>query len=379
MSKKNFRGLAVLLVIILFLQPFIQTFALHVNAEGKQERTVTLVGNFQDELGGEQDWDPASTVTIMKHDGNQFYSYSATLPAGDYEYKIAINGSWDENYGTFGVLNGENIKLNLTQETTVHFYYHDGTHSVTDSRYYTPILEEKRPRIAGSLQPFIQAGDEWSPDTSTALFYDDNFDGIYTYTTIVPKGNYEYKVVLGNQWGEEYPNQNAQLNVLQDTEITFYFDAKSKKVSTNYSTNESDQKVEKEKLYHNTWEKAYRNPFGAIPVGEEVRLRLAAGKNDLTRASVEIKNYQTGTSKVITLTKKATIQEETLGEVDIWEGDFTPKEKGVYGYKFIVADGESVAEYGEDSEQGGTGKAVDQNAELFQLTVFDPNLKHRIG
>ncbi len=370
LKKNKARLFSVFVVFLLFLQTFAQPFVHSVKAAETTDRTVTLVGSLQTELGHSSDWDPGAAETQMQDDGNQFYSLTATLPAGSYEYKIAINGSWDENYGAFGVPGGDNIKLDLKEETTITFYYNDDTHGVTDSRYYTPLTEDKRPRLAGNIQPAIHAGDEWSPGTSTAKFYDDNFDNVYTYTTIVPKGKYEYKVVLGNDWGEEYPGQNEKLNVLEDTEITFFFNNETKEVSTNYSPDGSDNRIEKDKLFHDTWDQAYRQPFGAIKAGDEVRLRLAAKKSDLTRASVEMKNYQTGNSEVITLSKKASI-----GDLDYWEGTFTPKEKGVYGYKFIVGDGEAVAEYGEDTEQGGKGKAADSNAGLFQLTVYDPDFK----
>ncbi|WP_064093060.1 pullulanase X25 domain-containing protein [Rossellomorea aquimaris] len=368
--RRKLQPLSVLVVFLLFLQSFAQPFTPFAKAEESTERSVVLVGSMQSELGHDKDWDPAATATQMNHVGNQLYSYTATIPAGNYEYKIAINGSWDENYGAYGAPGGENIKLELTEETEITFYYHDGTHGVTDSRYYTPLSEEKRPRLVGNIQPAINAGDEWSPDTSTAKLYDHDFDNIYTFTTIVPKGSYEYKVVLGSQWGEEYPGSNAILNVLEDSEITFFFNNETKEVSTNYSLNGADNAIEKDKLYHNTWDNTYRQPFGAIKTGEEVRLRLASKKNDLTRANVEMKNYQSGTSQVVPLVKKATI-----GDSDFWEASFTPEEKGVYGYKFIAGDGDTVAEYGEDTEQGGEGKAADSNGGLFQLTVYDPAFK----
>ena len=36
---------------------------------------------------------------------------TTALPAGNYEGKVAINESWDENYGQGGVQNGANIPV----------------------------------------------------------------------------------------------------------------------------------------------------------------------------------------------------------------------------------------------------------------------------
>lgn len=341
-----------------------------------QERTITLVGNLQDELGAAGEWNPADSATNLVHNGNNFYQFTGKLPAGDYEYKIAINGSWDENYGANGDRGGANIQLHLDQETTVTFLYHDGTHQIADSTWYEVIPVDKQPRIAGNLQPAIGAGGTWSPSESTALLYDDNFDHIYTYHTNVPKGNYEYKIVLGNNWdGAAYPGMNATLNVVEDASVTFYFNNSTKEVYTDYTPTGSDGSVNSDALYHDTWNEAYRKPFGAIPTGEEVTLRLAAKKGDLTKASLQVKNYQTGNTKIYAMEYAGWMDVENQGQVEFWEATFKPTDKGVHGYKFIASDKDSVFEYGEDTVEGGLGKAINQNAGLFQLTVYDPGFK----
>ncbi|MGA9288286.1 MAG: alpha amylase N-terminal ig-like domain-containing protein, partial [Anaerobacillus sp.] len=334
--------------------------------EPTDERIVTLVGDLQDEMGAEKEWDPSAEETMMEARGNGFYEVTAELPKGSYEYKVAINQSWGESYGD----GGNNLKLTLSEPTKVTFYYHDGTHVVTNSTSYSPISEEKQPRLVGSIQPAIDAGAEWSPDQSTAILTDDNFDNVYTLATNVPKGNYEYKIVLGNAWGEDYPGDNAKLNVLEKSAITFFFNAETKEVSTDYSAKGSDGAVNMAGLHHDSWKQAYRSPFGAIQAGQAVTLRLSAKKDDLTRADLYLKNQNTGTSKLVPMEKATTSDGK-----DFWEVSVTPSEKGLYGYKFIVRDGSAKAEYGEDTKQGAAGKAVDANAELYQLTVFDPGYK----
>jgi arabinogalactan oligomer / maltooligosaccharide transport system substrate-binding protein len=98
-------------------------------------RIVGLPGSLQDEAGCAADWDPACENTFMADDdGDGIYTLVLTLPAGDYEYKVAMNGSWDENYGPNGEANSaSNITLSLAEETEVTFTYDDSTHIVTDS------------------------------------------------------------------------------------------------------------------------------------------------------------------------------------------------------------------------------------------------------
>lgn len=336
-------------------------------------RVVTLVGSLQDELGASKEWDPAAPETQMTDEGDGLYTFTGKLPAGTYEYKIAINGSWDESYGAGGVRDGANIRIVLDKKTTVTFYYHDRTHAVADSTTYPFIPKDKQPRLVGTILPAIGYETEnngWTPQTSTAFLIDDNFDSIYTFTARVPKGDYEYKVTLGSNWDENYPSENAKLRVLEDTTITFFFNAKTKEVYTDYNPNGSDGVVQKDKLEHNTWDSLYRQPFGAVKAGTEVTLRFAAKKGDITKADVYVKNTTTGTAKLYPM-KKAGV----LGEKEYWEATFTPSDKGIYGYKFIVSDEGTKAEYGEDTQEGQYGKAVDKNAELFQLTVYDPHYK----
>jgi maltose-binding protein MalE len=98
-------------------------------------RIVGLPGSLQDEAGCPADWDPACENTFMSdEDGDGIYTLVLTLPAGDYEYKVAMNGGWDENYGPNGEANSaSNITLSLAEETEVTFTYDDSSHIVTDS------------------------------------------------------------------------------------------------------------------------------------------------------------------------------------------------------------------------------------------------------
>jgi alpha-amylase len=60
------------------------------------------------------------------------WKLTADLPAGTYEFKAAINGSWDENYGQDGTPNGMNIVLNHDCGP-VTFRYSHSTHVITAS------------------------------------------------------------------------------------------------------------------------------------------------------------------------------------------------------------------------------------------------------
>ncbi len=361
---------------LLFFTLFMQTIApitlFQPTIAKAEEKIVTLVGNLQSELGAPGDWDPADKATVMKLQADGKYKFTGTLPAGNYEYKIVIGSSWDENYGVDGVAGGDNYVLTIDNEKEVTFIYDDTTKKVIIPE---PLPEEQTPRIVGDIQPDISAGSEWSPGESTALLQDENVDNIYTYTTQVPKGKHEFKIVLGNNWdAQSFPSNNFVLTVVKDSTVTFFYNHDTKEVYTDYDTGLPDGSIKGEKLFHDTWNEAFRSPFGAIKAGEEVTLRLQTKKGDLTSAKLMLRNYNSGNTIVKDMVNAGWTTIDG-NEIELWEATVTPNDKGVYGYKFVARDGEALKEYGEDTQEGGKGSTGDKNASLFQMTVYDPTYK----
>src|SRR4051812_43575597 len=86
--------------------------------------SVTVAGDLQSEAGCAGDWDPACAATHLVYDASDdVWQGAFSLPAGNYQYKAALNNSWDENYGLHAGLGGANIPLTLAQAASVKFYY----------------------------------------------------------------------------------------------------------------------------------------------------------------------------------------------------------------------------------------------------------------
>jgi glucoamylase len=91
-------------------------------------------GSFQSELGCPGDWDPTCLRSWLEDpDGDGIYTFETTaLPAGSYETKVAIDESWNENYGQGGVPGGSNIAFNVPVDgTKVTFSYDAASHVLT--------------------------------------------------------------------------------------------------------------------------------------------------------------------------------------------------------------------------------------------------------
>jgi hypothetical protein len=117
------------------------------SAADPQPTAVSVPGDFNSEIGCPGDWQPeCAQAQLTRRSNDDVWSATFNLPAGNYEYKAALNNSWDVNYGAGGVAGGANIPLALPAGGNVTFYYDNATHWVT-ADVTTPIVT-----AAGSLQ-----------------------------------------------------------------------------------------------------------------------------------------------------------------------------------------------------------------------------------
>ena len=110
---------------------------------------------------------------------------SVSLPAGQYAYKAAINGSWDENYGAGGAPGGADIPLALDAARDVTFYYDHASHWVTTDAN-GPIVT-----LPGSFQSELGCPGDWAPDCMRSWLKDLDGDGTYTLSASLPAGSYQ--------------------------------------------------------------------------------------------------------------------------------------------------------------------------------------------
>jgi glycosidase len=106
----------------------------HWVTDNKSSVIATVPGSFQSELGCPGDWAPDCLRSWLQDiDGDGIYRFETTsIPAGDYECKVAINEAWDENYGVGGTPGGANYSFHVdTLGQPVKFAYDAVTHILT--------------------------------------------------------------------------------------------------------------------------------------------------------------------------------------------------------------------------------------------------------
>ncbi len=179
-----------------------------LDASAQVPASVGIPGNYQSEAGCPGDWDPGCAATQLAYDANDdlWSGTFAVSPAGGYEYKVALNGNWDVNYGLRAQQNGPNIPLTTsTTPQNVTFFYDHKTHWVTDNT--SSIIAT----VPGSFQSEMGCSGDWDPGCFRTWLQDIQGSGIYSFSTnTIPAGSYEAKVALNGSWDVNYGAGGAQ-------------------------------------------------------------------------------------------------------------------------------------------------------------------------
>ena len=93
---------------------------------------VNVPGSYQAQAGCSADWQPECAATQMtKGDDGLWTSGPFMLTAGDYECKVALDGSWTTNYGSDGMQDGPNYTFSLAADGEVSFVFDPETKLLT--------------------------------------------------------------------------------------------------------------------------------------------------------------------------------------------------------------------------------------------------------
>lgn len=103
--------------------------------------------------------------------------------------------------------------------------------TVAGDTYAATAAQEQAPRLVGDLQSAL-GEPNWSPADAGLLLKDEDGDRVFEAAAALPKGRYEYKIVLGTSWeAPAYPASNAVLELSAERRVTFVYDADTHEVS----------------------------------------------------------------------------------------------------------------------------------------------------
>lgn len=199
MHKKVFQIILIVLIISILVTSGKVNSA--VAQAASQPDSATIAGTMQSELGCSGDWMPACSKTNLTFDPNSgiWKGTFEVTPGNDQDkkgprYKVALNGSWDENYGKNASRGGADIPLVVDAAIKVSFYYDPQSHVITDD-YTTPIA-----LAVGDFQSQLGCSKNGDSQCLRSWLEDPEGDGAYAFVTKALKaGSYSVALYLSQK------------------------------------------------------------------------------------------------------------------------------------------------------------------------------------
>lgn len=345
---------------------------------------VTFPGGYVEAAGLGGNWDPGNLNTQANDaNGDQVWKFTTdSIPAGSYEFKATVGGTWDENYGVNGEPGGPNVQFTTAGSETVHFYYDRRDSNMVASRpnYRIPVL-------VGNLMSAV-GGANWSPDNLVGWMKDRDGDGWYTTSFNFPPGSYEYKVALNESWDENYGQNgvpggpNIQLVVpasanAPTTVVNFRYNDTTHQIQDSINNPPTpqvgDNNIWWDGLGHNSRMDMFRQPFGAVEQNSTVTLRFRTYANDVQRVKARVWNTVLQGQTIYNLRRVATDSTAAPFGYEYWETTFdVGPDLSILYYRFIIEDGTAVAYYEETpARAGGWGQAYSQSPDRgYNIYVY---------
>lgn len=343
--------------------------------------SVTIAGDLQSELGCPGDWQPECVTTQLAYDAaDDLWQGTFTVPAGTWQYKAALNGTWDVSYP------GDNLQFTTAAAEPVKFYYDHKSHWVTNNKM--AVIST----AAGNFQDELGCPGDWSPDCLRSLLQDPDGDGTYIYqTSALPAGAYEGKVAINEAWDENYgqggaPNgANIPFTVTDNSTTIFNYNATTHvlNITSDSGLPAPDNNVEWDGLRHDSRDTLYRTPGGAVPAGTPVKLRFRTLHNDVTKVQLRVYDLNQNGQVIYPMVRVAvdvSCYESPLEQssCDFWEVTLANAEPNNLWYRFIVTDGTDTDYYDDNTAalDGGLGAPTeDAEDHSWALMVHDPAFK----
>jgi glycosidase len=342
--------------------------------------SVTLAGDFQHLLGCPADWAPDCTSTdLASTDG--VFTGTFSLPAGSYNYKAALNHSWDESYGLH--TGGENVPL-AAPGGPILFAYDPVTHWVADS------VNAKIVTAAGDFQSELGCAGDWLPDCMRAWLEAPTGGNVYTFSTrAIPVGTWQVKATVGRSWDENYGaggvrgGANISFSVTAANQLVeFSFDATTHTLTVQ-AGHAADDNVEWDGLRFDSRSTLYKVPVGAVPAGTTTTVRFRTFHDDVTSVTLRDFSVEQSAEHLVAMKRVASgvsCYQPSLANdsCDYWQGTLAAAQPDVHWYRFIVKDGTATAYYADDTAalDGGLGTTTaDVQDRSYAQTVYDPSFQ----
>ena len=180
-------------------------------------------------VGDFNNWTPSNHDYDFTLNQNGLWELNIDLPQGDYGYKVLESDDWDENDWPL-----ENQTFTVGSSDTVKLLANCGFY--TGAKNGDEFVTHLAPIIVGNFLDTLGLGSNWTPQNTAGTMSDEDGDGVYILETTIPAGDWEYKVVLNQNWDQDTFGNGGNFNLSSDgiSGTVFHYDFRQN--STYYTT-----------------------------------------------------------------------------------------------------------------------------------------------
>lgn len=170
----------------------------------------SIAGNFQG-------WDPADPASELTLNGNGVYVL--TIAAGDslHMYKAIDGDAWGSDFP------GANQAFTPATPQNVTFFVNLGAVPGTKQGDEFVFHSLNPPIVCGTLQSALGGSDWDQTDTSTTVMSDPDLDDVWEFSSVIPIGSYQFKIVLNNTWDQNTSPANIPFGSDGVNPVTFKY------------------------------------------------------------------------------------------------------------------------------------------------------------
>ncbi len=275
-------------------------------------------------VGTMNSWTPSNLDYDFEIVANGLWKLTTTLPAGSNEYKVIESNDWDSNDWP-----SENQIIELDVDTEITFWANCGMMPQVKSGDEYVCHSPNPPTVVGDFLSEI-GGTDWNQETTLTSMNDNGTDGDeaagdgrFSLLVNIPGGDYEFKVVLNNNW-DQNTSGNVNLHIPSaGSEVLFVYEMFQNLVFVNVFNDVTEDQAGDVPAIP-TIQSVYPNPFNP-----DVNIRFSLPHS----AHVEIDVYNVVGQKV----KKLVNDMMDAGKHSIvWHGDTNEGKTSSSGVYFFV-------------------------------------------
>jgi glycosidase len=333
-----------------------------------------LVGTFQPAvLGGAcAAWDARCAPTTLRQTARAgVWSLTLAIPAGDWRWRVALNGDAADSIGVGTRLDGPDGRLQFAAPQDVTFAFDSARLAATSSkdRTFAWAWQQPGPCASGGATPPL--------DPATVLF-DPDGDGVATAVVSLDAG-----ACLRLEDGSESHPIDVPTAGLVGQVVVAYDAPSGTAIAYPAGPPADDGRLDPLGFGHDSRDPAYRSPQGASPAGTPIRLRFRTFHADATGVTLHVaddvarSSSDTPMAVVASGVPCAEQPQDGLGTCDWWEATMTPPRPTTLHYRFVVADGSARGYFADDALlDGGRGAATPIGADTgWVITVYVPGMQ----